>query len=225
LSSPGWTNTQITAADPTTDELVITPKKVAALTYISNEAAADTNPAVAEMTGRSIGRSIAKKVDSAWFAASTTNGPAGLLSATGINTVDISTYALTSLDGFHKGKADALADGANLTHWLVAPDVALTLSTVKELTTGSNVNLLGPAGIGDGTLIAGVPVIVSTDVAAGNVWGVDASQIILVQRQGTTLTRSTDVKFDYDSVAVRGVARVSWGFANPAGIVRYYDAP
>jgi hypothetical protein len=34
--------------DPTTDELVVTPKKVAGLTQISNEAASDSNPAVAD---------------------------------------------------------------------------------------------------------------------------------------------------------------------------------
>ena len=39
-----WTaeNTQISLTDPTTNELVVTPTKVAGLTQISNEAASDT---------------------------------------------------------------------------------------------------------------------------------------------------------------------------------------
>jgi HK97 family phage major capsid protein len=220
--SVGWyaENTQISLTDPTTTELVITPKKVAGLTQISNEAAADTNPAVAEQTGRSLGRSIAKKIDAAYFANTTSNGPAGLLSLT-TNVVDTGTVTLTSLDAFHQAKADALADGATLTHFILAPDVALTLAKVKE-ETGSNKGLFET--IGDGVTLAGVPVLVSTDVASGNAWGVDSSQIYVVQRTGTTITKSADAAFDYDAVQVRATARVSWGFANPAGIVRLYDA-
>lgn len=220
--SVGWyaENTQISLTDPTTTELVITPKKVAGLTQISNEAAADTNPAVAEQTGRSLGRSIAKKIDAAYFANTTSNGPAGLLSLT-TNVIDTGTVTLTSLDPFHQAKADALTDGATLTHFILAPDVALTLAKVKE-ETGSNKGLFET--IGDGVTLAGVPVLVSTDVAAGNAWGVDSSQIYVVQRTGTTITKSADAAFDYDAVQVRATARVSWGFANPAGIVRLYDA-
>lgn len=221
----GWyaENTQITLTDPTTNELVVTPKKVAGLTQISNEAADDSNPAVADQVGQSLGRSIAKKVDAAFFANTTTNGPSGLLSLSGINEIDTDTYPFTNLDGFHTAKADALADGANISVWILAPDVALALSTTKELTTGSNVGLLDANGVADGTTLAGVPVLVSTDVAAGNAWGLDTSQVLIVQRTGTTVSRSYDSAFDYDAVQVRATARVSWGFANPAGVVRIYD--
>ena len=66
----GWyaENTQITLTDPTTTELVITPKKVAGLTQISTKPQQDTNPAVAEQIGPSLGRSVAKKIDAAFFA-------------------------------------------------------------------------------------------------------------------------------------------------------------
>jgi HK97 family phage major capsid protein len=221
----GWyaENTQISLTDPTTNELVVTPKKVAGLTQISNEAAEDSNPAVADQVGRSLARSIAKKIDAAFFANTTTNGPAGLLSLSGINEIDTDTYAFTNLDGFHTAKAAALADGANISVWILAPDVALSLSTAKQLATGSNVGLLDVTGVADGTTLAGVPVIVSTDVAAGEAWGLDASQVLIVQRTGTTVTRSYDSAFDYDAVRVRATARISWGFANPAGVVRIYD--
>jgi HK97 family phage major capsid protein len=218
-------NQVIALTDPATDELVITPQKVAGRTQISNEAAADTNPAVGEQTGQSIARSIAKGVDKAFFAATTTNGPSGLLSLTGINVIDTGTIALTSLDAFHEAKFAALADGANVSVWVLSPDVALTLSKAKQLTTGSNVGLLDATGVADGVTLAGVPVLVSTDVAAGNAWGLDASQIYIVQRTGTTIVTSTDAAFAEDAVQVRGTSRVGFGFANPAGIVRLYDAP
>ncbi|AWT53857.1 phage major capsid protein [Mycolicibacterium smegmatis] len=228
----GWyaENTQISLTDPTTDELVITPKAVKGLTQISNEAASDTNPAVADQVARALARSIAKKIDAAFFANTTTNGPAGLLSLTGINVVDTGTIPFTSLDPFHEAKAAALADGANLSVFILAPDVALALSKAKIFTPGetsdatSNVGLLDVNGVGDGTTLAGVPVLVSTDVASGNAWGLDSEQVLIVQRTGTQITRSTDAAFAYDAVQVRGTARVSWGFSNPAGVVRLYDA-
>jgi HK97 family phage major capsid protein len=219
----GWyvENTQISLTDPTTNELVVTPKKVAGLTQISNEAAADSNPAVADQVGRSLARSIAKKVDASFFANTTTSGPSGLLSL-GVNVVDTGTVTLASLDAFHQAKADALADGAELSVLIPAPDVALTLAKAKQA-TGSNMGLLN--NVGDGITLAGVPVLVSTDVAAGNAWGLDGSQVLVVQRTGTTVVRSTDSAFDYDAVQVRATARISFGFANPAGVVRLYDAP
>lgn len=219
----GWyaENTQIALTDPGTDELVITPKKVAGLTQISNEAAQDTNPAVANTVANALARSISKKVDAAYFGNTVTNGPSGLLSLAGVNVVDTGTITLVTLDAFHEAKAAALADGATLTHFLLSPDVALALAKAKA-GTDSNQGLLD--NVGDGVTLAGVPVLVSNDIAAGNAWGVDASQIYVVQRTGTTIVTSTDAAFDYDAVQVRATARISWGFANPAGVVRLYDA-
>ncbi|OSC19868.1 phage major capsid protein [Mycobacterium paraintracellulare] len=48
----------IDAEDPTTDELVVTPKGVKAYSLLSNESVADTQPAIANLIGNSIGRSI-----------------------------------------------------------------------------------------------------------------------------------------------------------------------
>jgi hypothetical protein len=75
-----------------------------------------------------------------------------------------------------------------------------------------------------GVTLIGVAVLVSTDVAAGNAWGLDGSQVFVVQRTGTKVVRSTDAAFDYDAVQVRATAPVPFGFANPAGVVRLYDS-
>jgi HK97 family phage major capsid protein len=214
-------NTQIPLTDPDTDEIVVTPKAVKGLTQISNEAAADTNPAVANQVGNSLARSIGKKIDGAFFSNTTLNGPSGLLSLAGVNVVDTGTVTLDSLDAFHEAKAAALADGANLTVFILAPDVALALSLAKEA-TGSNKGLFD--NVGDGVTLAGVRVLVSTDVPAGNAWGLDSSQCFIVQRTGTTVVTSTESAFDYDAVQVRATARVGFGFVNPAGVVRLHDA-
>lgn len=220
----GWypENTQITLTDPSTSELVVTPKAVKGLTQISNEAAADTNPAVADQVGKSLARSIAKKVDAAYFSNTTANGPSGLLSLSAVNVIDTGTVTLETLDPFHEAKAAALADGAELTVFILAPDVALALAEAKQ-SADSNMGLL--TDVGDGITVAGVRVLVSTDVPAGNAWGLDSSQVLIVQRTGTTVTRSVDAAFDFDAVQVRATARIAFGFANPAGVVRLYDAP
>jgi len=86
--------------------------------------------------------------------------------------------------------------------FVLAPDVALTLSKAKHLDTGSKVGLLDATGVADGTTLAGVPVLVSTDVAAGNAWAwtahrcwscsapVPRSPARLTQRSITTPFRS-----------------------------------
>lgn len=214
-------NTTIALADPGTNELEVTPKKVAGRRQISNEAAQDTNPAAAEQLGRSLARAIGKGVDAAFFANTTVNGPSGLLSLTGINVVDTGTVTLTSADAFHDAKAAALADNAELSVFILAMDVALALAKAKEQ-TGSNKGLF--ENVGDGTTLAGVRVLVSPAVAAGNAWGLDSSQIHVVQRTGTTIVKDSSAAFAEDAVQVRGTARIGFGFANPAGVVRLYDA-
>jgi len=84
---------------------------------------------------------------------------------------------------------------------------------------------LDASGVSDGTLLAGLPVLVSTDVGAGSAWGLDSSQVLVVQRTGTKVNRSTDSVFDYDAVQARATARVLFGFPNPAGVVRINDTP
>ncbi|OBB57958.1 capsid protein [Mycobacterium sp. 852013-51886_SCH5428379] len=211
-------NTTIALADPSASELVVTPKKVAGRTQISNEAAQDTNPAAAENTGRSLARSVAKGIDKAFFANTTSGGPSGLLSLTGINVVDTGTYTLTSRDAFIKAKYAARADGAELTHFILALDVAEALELAKE-NGESNKPLFD-----DIATLAGVTVLVSPDIAPGNAWGLDSSQVFTVQRTGTTIVKDASAAFAEDAVQVRATARVGFGFANPAGVVRLHDA-
>ncbi|APE18266.1 capsid protein [Mycobacterium sp. WY10] len=212
-------NTTITLTDPTTGEIEITPKKVAGRTQVSTEAASDSEPAVAEQIGTSLARSIAKGVDAAYFANTTTNGPSGLLSVAA-STVDTGA-AWANLDPVHDAKNTALTHGAELSHIILAPDVALTLAKVK-VQTGSNQGLF--ENVADGITLAGLTVLVSPAVAAGNAWAVDQSQVLVVRRTGTTVVTSTEAAFAEDAVQIRATSRVAFGFPNPAGIVRLYDA-
>src|SRR5262245_18699456 len=60
----GWTaeGADITPTDPDTDELVVTPKKCAALVKVSNELANDSSPAAAQVVGDGLVRDLARKV-------------------------------------------------------------------------------------------------------------------------------------------------------------------
>jgi len=218
----GWyqENTPITLVDPETDEIVVVPAKVAGLTQVSNEAVEDTDPAVAAMIGKALARDIGKKVDAAFFGNTVTNGPSGLLSVAGVQVVDTGA-GWTTLDYVHDAKSQAMAQGAELTHIVLAPDVALALSKAKTA-TGSNQGLLET--VDDGIKLAGLIALVSPAVTAGNAWALDSSQVMTVRRKGTTVTTSTDAAFGSDATQIRAVSRVGFGFANPAGIVRLYEA-
>src|ERR1700758_4029833 len=67
--SGGWTaeGDEINITDADLDELEVTPKKLASLTLVSNELAADSNPSALAVVGDGIVRDLAKKVDLAFF--------------------------------------------------------------------------------------------------------------------------------------------------------------
>lgn len=69
----GWYNEldEIAPADGSTSEVVITPRKTAGLTLLSNELADDSNPAIADQ--------VAKAIDVPYFADTTSKSYSGLL--------------------------------------------------------------------------------------------------------------------------------------------------
>ncbi|MEV3961124.1 phage major capsid protein [Nocardia sp. NPDC050193] len=220
-----WTaeGATIGLSDPTTDEIVITPKKIAGRSQISNEAAMDSDPGVAELIGKGLARQIAHAVDTQFFyaGAPVANAPEGIGEVASVGVVD-TAGGWTSLDPVHNAKAVAMAAGAELTHIVLAPDVALALAKAKQA-NGSNVGLFD--SVEDGMKLAGLTALVSPAVAAGEAWAVDKSQVVVVRRTGTTLARSADAAFAEDSLQLRATSRISWGYANPAGIVRLVSGP
>ncbi|UTT48922.1 phage major capsid protein [Rhodococcus gordoniae] len=220
-AATGWVPEKgvIPLTDPETDELVVTPTKVAGRVELSNESVMDSDPEVLDETAKGLGRSLSKRIDSAFFGDTITNGPSGLLSLTDAQVVDAGAFI--NLDPFHDAKLQAFNNNAELTHFVLAPDVANTLAKVKTA-SGSNAGLLET--VDDGVRLAGVPVYVSRAVAPGNAWGLDKRQIRTVRRLGTTIVADGSASFDSDATQLRATSRVGFGFANPAGIVRLHDA-
>ena len=214
---------EITASDPTITEVLVTPKKLAGLTVISNELAADSSPAALQVVGDGLVRDLKRKIDAAYFGNTTTNGPSGLGSLT-TATVD-GGDAWTNLDWAEEAKSEAEQVHTMLTAFVANPATALALSSLKEQ-TGSNKHLLGsdPTQAGN-RVIGGVPLYVSPSVADGTVWGIPQPHSIFVIRQDASVVTDTSVYFTSDRVAVRATLRASFGFTYPAAIVKITLSP
>jgi HK97 family phage major capsid protein len=209
---------EITPADGDTEEVVVTPSKTAGLTLLSSELVDDSDPAIANQVAAALANQIAQAIDTAFFGNTTTKGPNGLLS---LSSTAVDTGAsVANLDAFISARYAAEAHSAKLTHWLMSPATAEALSKLK-VASGSNQSLL--QFVDDGITVAGLPVLTSTHVDATTVaWGVDKSQLRYVLRSGTTVERFPSVT--NDGQHVRAISRVGFGFLNPAGVVRLYDA-
>ncbi|MFA7511859.1 MAG: phage major capsid protein [Mycolicibacterium vanbaalenii] len=226
--SASWTaeGADITATDAEVDELLVTPKKIAALSKVSRELAADSSPAAQNVVGQSIARDIARRVDSAFFGDTVANGPDGISSLNDIQFVDADT--ITNVDPFSEAISKAENEGAQITAFIANAATVLALSKLKKLTTGSNEPLLQP----DPTLptrrqILGVPLysVPNTVVPANTVWAVDISRVFVVVRQDVELSVDESFYFGSDSLAVRAVMRVAFGFPHERAVIKIAPEP
>jgi HK97 family phage major capsid protein len=210
---------EIPVDDADVAELLITPKKVAGLTVISNELAADSSPEATAVIGQRLVNSLKRRVDSAWFATATTNGPAGLGSITPTTVYGGAAY--TNVDPFLEAIAAAEGVGAQVTSFVTHPDTALDLATLKKA-TGSNESLLQPdPSKPAGRVIAGVPLITSPDAPNnGTVFGIPKALSFVVLRADVTVALDSSAFFTSDRVAVRVTMRVGFAWPHEAAVIR-----
>lgn len=207
---------EITPSDATLSELTCTPSKVAGLTIVSRELADDSSPAAQQVVGDGLARDIARKLNAAFFPASTTNGPKGLASLT----TSTGTYALggpVNEDWALAAIAASEAEGGNLTHFVTDPATALALATAKESTTSER-NLIA------GRNVAGVPLLTSSNVTAGTIWGIDKRFVQVVVRDNTRLEVDRSAYFSSDQVAIKATMRVGFAFTHPKALVKVTEA-
>ncbi|WP_314037864.1 phage major capsid protein [Dietzia sp. CH92] len=208
---------EITPDDPTIDEIIVTPAKVAGLTILSRELAEDSSPAAAQIVGEGLARSMARQVDAAFFGDLASPAPAGLGSLTATATA---TGELSSVDVFADALAEAEAAGATVTAFVMHPDDALALAKVK-VGTGSAQPLLGTdATAGTSRQVLGIPVHVSSSLTAGTAWAVDSSRVLTVLRDDVRLETDSSRYFDSDRVAVRATMRVGFAFPSQGALVK-----
>ena len=210
---------EITPSDPTLQELVVTPAKVAGLTIISRELADDSDPAAAQVVGDGLARDIARRIDQAAFAGLASPAPAGLTTLSGIQTY-VNAAAYASLDFAAEAISKAETVGATITHFVTSPATALALAKIRTA-SGSNEPVLGKdATSATGRMILGVPLYVSPFVAANVLWAIDSSRVWLVVRDPATIEADRSVFFTSDRVAVKATMRAAFGFVHPQSVVK-----
>ena len=196
--------------------------KVAGLSVITKELANDSDPKVAEQVGLGLARSIAKEIDAAFFGgrgATDTKPPRGLKDITGTSAV--STTEWEDLDPFNAALMTAAGLGVTLGAWVAHPNDALALTQLRKA-GGSNEPLLQP----DPTqaaqyMISGVPLLVTSAVEEGTVWGIPtADRVQLIVREDVAVETDSSVYFTSDKVVVKATARLTTLFPHPAAIAK-----
>lgn len=205
-------------------DVVITPGKIAALSNVTKEAAEDSDPAAQELLGQSMIRGIRAKLDSSFINSKNVPTlanpePTGLAGLTGATEAEL---ALADLDSFVEASYAIAGLGGNATAFLVSEADALAIATLKT-GTGSNQNLIEQSQPGV-TTINGLPLIVVPDLPAGTAYAVDAASIISVVRKDATVETSDAPYWSSDRLSVKTTMRASWGFADPARVVRMTTA-
>lgn len=220
----GWVaeGAEITPSDATLTEAVVTPKKIAGLTIVSNELVADTSPTAAEVVGNGLARDVATRLDAAYFANTTTNGPSGIKSIT--TTVVSAGGSWTDVDPFTEAVYAVEGVGAGVNAWVANPADALLLASLKE-GTDSNKGLLQPDATQPARrAIGGVPLYTSTAVTSGEVWGVPKDRVFVVVREDASIDVDRSVFFTSDRTAIKVTMRVGFAFPHPLAVVKVTKA-
>src|SRR5919204_4847873 len=227
----------ITASDPTLNEVIATPRKLAALTRMSNEWVDDARarPSGLGFVAQNLIRALALKLDLGIFEGS---GSApeirGLKNVSGIGTVSMGTNGATptNLDPFADAIGTLAQNNAEATAIVMHPRTWQTLSKLKEQTSGNNKPLLQEsAGSGSQGLqrrIYGVPVYLSSQLSITETQGtstdcssayvVQADQIVAVRRRDVSIELDRSRYFESDESVLRAILRIDVVVPNPTAI-------
>jgi HK97 family phage major capsid protein len=231
---------EITPSDPGLNEVVATPKKLAALVQASNEVIADSNPAVLDVVFSNLTRAMTNALDLAFFEGAGGTNPAtikGLKNVVGIQSLELGTGdgdALADLDPF----ADAIGmleqENAEATAFVMHPRTWKQLLKLRELATGSNKPLLSesagsPTG-GISRTLYGIPVFLTSQLSitetvgtatdCSSVYAMQASEVVAVRRAEARIEVDRSRLFNFDQSEIRAVTRWDLVVPNTKAVVR-----
>lgn len=211
---------EIGATDPTIDDIVAEPAKIAGLTIITNELAADTSPAAANIVGEGLSRDIARKIDLAYFGGK----GASLIQPAGLEdlafTLTVQPTAWDNFDPFEEAVSNAGELGLGVDTFVAHPDDVLALAILKE-STSSKRGLLTPDPTSPTRkMIAGVRLLPSPGVRPGTVWGIPKERSIIIRRNDVDLQTDRSAYFTSDRTAIRATMRVTFAFPQALAIQR-----
>ena len=186
----------ITPSDPSFDSILLVADKLATLTYISNELAAD---------GANAGEAIIDSIVAAMARAQDDYLLTALLNSTQIVTTG-SIGAIQWSDVLAARLAVKLLNG-QAPSIVANPNLMYDLSLLTESTTGAF--LAPPAQVADLTWYE------TTAMAADTAVTGDFSKLLCGMRQGLTLELSRDARFNYDETAIRCISRMAANVTRP----------
>ena len=126
--------------------------------------------------------------------------PAWLLSiaSTAVDAGD----AWADLDWAEAAKSNAEQHNTMVTSFVCNPATALAVSTIKETTTSARTLLGADPTAPASRTVAGVPLLTSSTIADGILWGIPKSRVVVALRSGTEVTTDTSAFFTSHRVAV-----------------------
>ncbi|MFL6100681.1 MAG: phage major capsid protein [Actinomycetales bacterium] len=228
----------IPSADESGDTVTATPRKIAVLTDITNEAIADSDPRILDVHAKAILRSAALRFDlGAYEGSGVAPEIRGLKNVAGIQTLSMGTNGaqFANLDPIADALgmlADANGDADNAVI-VMHSKVWRALSKLKEDGT-SNKPLLSESAASPGGKIErhlfGAPVFLTTQLSltdtqgtsnlASSVYVYDPAQIYAVVRQDAKVFLDPYSQSASDKTRVRLTLRGDVVAANPAAVVR-----
>lgn len=188
-------------------EVLVRPKKCAAIETISNESRYDAG--ATDIIGQALVDSLVSTVDSAFVNGGGANGPTGLPGLTGTSSVDASPATFAAW-------ADAISEiavaGGQASVLFMSPMDWNSLVKMPA-TTGGNVPALAPTTGPSGAPVSslyGVPVSVVPALAAGTGWAIDGERTVVVERTPAKVDMNEGPTFDIDGLMVRATVRIEY---------------
>jgi HK97 family phage major capsid protein len=203
----------LNVGEPTGDELVLQPKKVAALTTLSQEVVSDSSPSVLDAVGTAMTRCVALKADAGILTGAGGKAPTGVYGQAGQHVVSaaITINALIEASGLIAG----VGGQAKACYLNPVDHTALMLSKDKNERP-----LLGPDYTGGpASTVYGLQLWQTPAIAKGTALVADPAQIVVAVREDAQVAVSADVMFTSDASVARVIARLDCGVNDPRGLV------
>jgi HK97 family phage major capsid protein len=202
----------LTVGEPTGDELVLTPKKVAAITTLSDEVISDSSPSVLDAVGTAMTKAVALKADAGILTGAGGKAPTGIYGQAGNHVVSPEI----TIDALIEAAGDIAAVGGQARAAYVNPADHTKLMLSKD---ANKRPLLTPdySG-GPSSTVYGLALWQTPAITAGTALVAAPEQIVVAVRQDASVAVSADVSFTQDASVARVIARLDCGVNDPKGL-------
>jgi HK97 family phage major capsid protein len=220
----------IAPTDAVFAQTVLSAKKAAAFTLVSNESLEDSNPAIRQVVTEDHLKAVALFLDNQFLAGSGTGqNLKGIRNMTGISTTSMGTNgASLTLDALADAAGRLEGNNGNLATavWFMSGRSWASIRKVKDSQQRYQI-APDPTQAGQYTLF-GIPVKISNQISNTETVGtstdcswislVDTTQVVIGQRRDVTVTYDTSYAFNADQTAIRTTSRVDIGLLDPKGV-------